>query len=119
MSEIKAIRMEWEPLDPAAFHRKYPEYAHTMNMEWAIRQRRENGMLAEGCFVEIPLGRGGQRSRTLVVPALFHQRVTGEKAIRPSEDRLLDMITEQNRRLALVESRLGAICETLEKAFER
>lgn len=117
MSEIKAIRMEFEPLDPAEFHRKYPEYAHTMNMEWAIRQRRENGMLADGCFIEIPYGEKG-KARCRVVPALFHQRVTGEKAIQPSEDRLMDMLTEQNRRLATVEARLGAICETLERTFD-
>ena len=118
MTEINPIRMEFEPVEPDEFHRRYPQYAHTMNMEWAVRTRRDNGMLADGCFVEIPYGSKG-RMKCRVIPALMHKRITGESPIRPSEDRLLDMITEQNRRLAIVEARLGAICTTLEQAFER
>lgn len=115
MKTVKEIRTDFDPLDPADFSRKYPEHSSLCNLEWAIRQRRENGMLAEGCFVEIPYGK---KMRCRVVPALLHQRLTGEKAIRPREDQLITMLVEQNNRLAALEARIAQICGTLEQVFD-
>lgn len=111
----KPIQEDFDPLAPSEFHGKYPEFAHLINLEWAIRQRRENGMLASGCFIEIPYGSNG-KFRCNVVPALINQHVTGQKAKPPTEERMIEIISEQNRRLAAMEAQLGRLFAKLEAA---
>ena len=104
------ISSDWASLTPKEFDTKYPQFRSLISMEWAIRNRHANGMLEEGSLVETSCG---TRTRCRIIPALMNQRLTGEKAVRPSADIVMEQLVATNERLAVMESRLFEVLEQL------
>lgn len=111
-STTDPMRTDWEPLTPKAFATKYPEFQALVSIEWAIRNRHTNGMVEEGALVETFCG---TRTRCRIVPALMCQRFTGQRAIQPAADKVMEQLVATNERLAIMESRLFEVLDQLER----
>ena len=112
--DIDPIQEDWEPLSPTEFDHRYPQYKSLINLEWACRQRKTNGMLEDGSVIEVPFG---SRTRCRVIPALLAQRLTGKQAIKPHADLMLEKLNQTNDRLATLESRMAALMSIIEASY--
>ena len=106
------MQTDWEPLTPKQFALKYPEFQSLVSIEWAVRNRHLNGMLAEGALVETLCG---TRTRCRIVPALMCQRLTGKRAIQPTTDTIMEQLVATNERLALMERRLFEVLDHIDR----
>lgn len=109
-----SIEHDFDPLTPAEFSSKYPQFDSLINLEWSIRQRRTNGMLEEGSIVETKVG---SRVRCRIVPALMGQRLTGKRAVRPTGDLMLEQMVATNERLNALESQLNAMLAVISAKY--
>ena len=109
---IDPIQTDFEPLTPKQFANKYPEFQSLMSMEWAIRNRHSNGMVEEGALIETHCG---TRTRCRIVPAMMCQRLTGKKAMRPTEETIMEQLVQTNERLAMMERRLFEVLDSIER----
>lgn len=109
-----SIEHDFDPLTPAEFSDKYPQFDSLINLDWSIRQRRANGMLEEGSIIETKVG---TRTRCRIVPALMSQRLTGRRAIRPTGDLMLEQMVATNERLSALEARLNAMLAVISDKY--